>query len=104
MNFDTDLYRAKIARYGEKQAVVAMEECAELIQAISKSIRYENSGTYRENLKEEIADVLIMIETLKIMHEITDDEIQWYIDFKNERERKVEEVLIRLENEGGCLV
>jgi NTP pyrophosphatase (non-canonical NTP hydrolase) len=99
MNFDTDLYRAKIARYGEKQAVVAMEECAELIQAISKTIRYDNGGTYRENLKEEIADVFVVIETLKIMHEITDAKIQRYIDFKNDRERKEEASLRRMETE-----
>lgn len=44
------------------QQVVAMEECGELIQAISKSIRGAE-----HNVEEEIADVEIMIEQLKLM-------------------------------------
>lgn len=43
---------------------VAMEECAELIQAISKIKRYGCSKEYCDNLNEEIADVSICIEAL----------------------------------------
>lgn len=43
---------------------VAMEECAELIQAISKIKRYGCSEEYCDNLNEEIADVSICIEAL----------------------------------------
>lgn len=46
------------------QKVVAMEEMAELIQAISKSIRGKD-----HNIEEEIADVEIMISQLKIMYD-----------------------------------
>ena len=46
------------------QKVVAMEEMAELTQAISKSLRGEN-----HNVEEEIADVEIMIIQLKLMYE-----------------------------------
>lgn len=42
--------------------IVAMEECSELIQAISKYLRGRET-----NLEEEIADVEIMLEQLKIM-------------------------------------
>ena len=40
-----------------------MEECAELIQAISKDIREEE-----HNIEEEIADVEIMLTQLKLMY------------------------------------
>lgn len=44
------------------QQVVAMEECGELIQAISKSIRGKE-----HNVEEEIADVEIMLQQLKMI-------------------------------------
>lgn len=40
---------------------IAMEECGELIQAISKTVRY---GSKANNLSEECADVLICIDAL----------------------------------------
>ena len=61
---------------------IAMEECAELIQAISKLRR--GKGNY-ENLAEECADVLICIDYLKQITHITDEEIQKWIDFKLDR-------------------
>lgn len=47
---------------------VAMEECAELIQAVSKIKRYGCSEEYCDNLNEEIADVGICIEALLKMN------------------------------------
>ena len=47
-----------------------MEECAELIQAISKEKRGKID---RDNMTEEIADVLICIEMLKQMYMISED-------------------------------
>lgn len=62
------IYLRAIEKYGkEQQCMVAMEECAELIQAISKAIRYNEIG----NLKEEIADVTIMIEQLRTIFGIS---------------------------------
>lgn len=53
-----------IAKYGaEEQEGVAQEECAELIQAISKKHRGK-----QHNIVEEIADVEIMLEQLKIIN------------------------------------
>lgn len=58
-----ELYRKAIGNYGEAaQQIVAMEECSELIQAISKKLRGRET-----NLEEEIADVEIMLEQLKLM-------------------------------------
>ena len=52
-----------ILHYGKNnQSTVCMEECAELIQAISKAKRGKIN---RDNMIEEIADVLICIEMLK---------------------------------------
>ena len=47
----------------EEALVITMEECGELIQACSKAIR---CGTYENNdsLKEELCDVMCMIELL----------------------------------------
>lgn len=54
-----------IAKYGaEEQEGVAQEECAELIQAISKKHRGKP-----HNIAEEIADVEIMIAQLKIIND-----------------------------------
>ena len=51
--------------YGrEAQMGVAQEECAELIQAISKVRRKGAAADSKEHLAEEIADVLIMCEQL----------------------------------------
>lgn len=76
--------------YGPKmQCIIAMEECAELIQAISKLQRFEvKKASKWDNITEEIADVLICIEQLKLMYCITDKDIQGFIDFKVERQFK----------------
>lgn len=66
------------------QARIAMEECAELIQAISKRLRYPKDKKRKDNLIEEMADVLICIEQLKIMFDISEKEIQEWI-FKKEK-------------------
>ncbi len=76
------LYEAAIAAYGEReQSAVAMEECSELIRAINKYHRNPKKEN-RENLVEEIADVLIMIEQLKIMYKVTDEQIDEAVTMK----------------------
>ena len=51
--------------------VLTMEECGELIQACSKSLRKDNYRT-NKNLKEELGDVYTMIQ---LMHEL--DIVSW---------------------------
>lgn len=75
-------YEEKHENYSE---IVCMEECSELIQAISKSIRYKHSKEYEENMVEEIADVYICAEILKSINRITDEEIQTMVDKKMKR-------------------
>jgi NTP pyrophosphatase (non-canonical NTP hydrolase) len=57
------IYRKASDTWGTvAQLIVAVEECAELQQAIIKAIR---SGVPSDNLAEELADVEIMIEQVK---------------------------------------
>jgi NTP pyrophosphatase (non-canonical NTP hydrolase) len=73
-----------ILHYGKNnQSTVCMEECAELIQAISKAKRGKIN---RDNMIEEIADVLICIEMLKQMYMISDEKINKWIEKKQARE------------------
>lgn len=59
----TKLYKKVIQAYGKSaQMIVAMEECSELIQAISKKLRGRET-----NVEEEIADVEIMLEQMRLM-------------------------------------
>lgn len=80
-----------ISRYGaDAQAMVNMEECAELIQAASKMRRVTNAGSddtaARYNLVEEAADVLICIRQMQEIYGITDHDIQLMVDKKCRRQ------------------
>lgn len=69
-------FNQSIIRCGEEpQCRQAMEECAELIQAINKCIRYPDRKDCHNNLIEEIADVEIMLYQLKVMFNVSDDEV-----------------------------
>ena len=78
-----DVLKRAIQTYGEtSQEIVAMEECGELIQSISKNFRGVGKV---EDVVEELADVLIMIEQLKVIYHIEDKEIYDAIEFKVNR-------------------
>lgn len=79
-----------IDKYGENYCTrIAMEECAELIQAINKMSRlnrgYKDYNSAKDNLTEEIADVLICMEQLKMIYNIADDDIQLWVNQKYQR-------------------
>lgn len=81
---EVSICQKAIQKYGKSaQMVVAIEECSELQKALTKTLREQPNLL---NIAEEIADVEIMIEQLKLI-------------FKNERQ--VEEFkkhkLMRLE-------
>lgn len=84
MRINKKLISKSINYYGKDvQTTVCMEECAELIQSISKLKRY---GVYdTSNLAEEMADVLICIEILKQVYSVTDAELHEWIDKKQGR-------------------
>lgn len=59
------------------QSMIAMEECAELQQVISKCYRNKEliPTEVRENLIEEMADVMICLQQLQYMYYIDDEEL-----------------------------
>ena len=64
-----EILTTAIRTFGEKeQECQAIEECAELIQAINHKHRGRPS-----NIPEEIADVEIMLEQLKIINDCADE-------------------------------
>lgn len=80
---DKQIIADSIEHYGEEvQSTVCMEECSELIQAISKEKRGKSD---RMHLAEEMADVLICIEILKQIYGITDELIRDWIKSKQTR-------------------
>ena len=86
------------AHYGIKsQEQVAIEECAELIQAITKSNRgVQNAKEFVERLGDiagEIADVLIMCEQLIYLYgigELVNEQIEYKISRQLDRMKKGE--------------
>ncbi len=68
--------------------VVTMEECGELVQACSKILRRQElygDTKYINNLKEEVGDVVAMIEIMKQYHLITQEEIDQRVAVKREK-------------------
>lgn len=66
---DKEIFKKAIAIYGEQaQENQTIEECAELIQAINHKHRGRE-----HNIPEEIADVEIMLEQLKIINNCADE-------------------------------
>ena len=91
MKVDIPVQGKVIARYGlTAQAMVHMEECAELTQAISKMNRVREAGISdtdaRFNLVEEMADVLICMEQIQEIYNIRSLEIQEMIIRKCRRQ------------------
>ena len=78
-----DIIERSIKEYGRiTQSVICMEECSELIQAVSKQMRGIGS---KESLIEEMADVAICLEMLKDIYDIDDTEIGQQIQYKQYR-------------------
>ena len=81
------VWRESIRKYGkEMQSIVCMEECSELIQAVSKCLRGKPDAT--DNLAEEMADVTICLYLLKEMYGITDEQLEEWIARKTARQSK----------------
>lgn len=93
---DARINNETMDRYGIKmQSLVAMEELAELQKAISKLVRNSEERTkpfdfkgLRNNLIEEMADVLICMDQLIEYYQIERHEIQELIQAKQERQAK----------------
>jgi NTP pyrophosphatase (non-canonical NTP hydrolase) len=69
----------------EEMLVITMEECGELIQACSKFIRTGGKARYRQNLRDEIGDVVTMIEIIKASGLITQEQIDARVEVKRNK-------------------
>ena len=69
------------ANTGDDERIYLMEECAELIQACTKSIRKWSDDT-RKNLVEEMAHVYMSLNHVRHQYKISAEEIQEKIDEK----------------------
>ena len=86
---------------------IAVEECAELIQSITKVKRYGFHDKYEDNLHEEVADVLICIAELVCLGYLDIDKVKDYQKLKINREieraiQKEEELRKETEKHGTC--
>ena len=87
------IIEAAIAKLGEEnQMRQTQEELAELIVAINKyerAIKNDGCSSYiaytRKNIIEEMADVLIMLDAVKKILDIQDEEIEHFRAFKSSR-------------------
>lgn len=85
-----DIKKIIAASDKDTQIDKAIEECSELIKALLKE-RYAREieiPTRREEIIEEIADVLIMCWQLQVIFEIPDDEIRKTMEGKIKRTLK----------------
>lgn len=94
-----DINKKAVQRYGMPiQSTIAMEECAELIQAISKMKRDASYQNY-DHLVEEMADVYIILDQLQYMFNVKQDDLENMIGFKQNRTfvRMVDEPIMKAE-------
>ena len=85
---ETEIMTMAVAIYGKGQLVKAMEEMAEAIQAVSK-VYLETESTsakdriaHRIHLAEELADVEIMTEQVKLLMPDVADAVNAYREYK----------------------
>ena len=80
--YEKEIFNKAITKWGKNaQIIVAIEECGELIQALTKFLR---DPVELDNVNEEIADVGIMLDQLKLMFCNT-IEVETYRDLKIQR-------------------
>lgn len=80
-----DLYENLIMKYGDAQVVVAIEELSELQKELCKSLRGKEN---KNAILEEMADVYIMLEQMKIWFMLDDTKIEQKIEEKNKRTKE----------------
>lgn len=92
-NMNRQVLRKALRIYGESNQIIKLgEEIGELLQAVSKfhwrSNSYDSPGeqaAFRKAVVTEVADVMVMLEQVKLMVEIDDDELSEEITRKVER-------------------
>lgn len=83
----TDVYEQAVQEWGrEAQIMMAIEECSELIKELTKLYR---GDTVDQNVPEEVADVEIMMEQMRVL--FGDKTVETY------KRRKLDRLESRLE-------
>lgn len=85
MDNQESVYVKLIEKYKDKQLIVAIEELSELQKELCKTLR---GNINKENIIEELADVYIMLDQIKIYFSITCNEVKEMIDKKIERTKE----------------
>lgn len=95
-NLNKEDFEAVSKFWNDAMPMKAMEECGEFIQALSKYEVFVKSShpdmdnekinqkaeTFRNKLIDEIRDVYISLEAIKIMYDIDDNELNGKIEMK----------------------
>lgn len=83
------LQRARETYGAHKQIGVAAEECTELAKELIKAFRYDSFDDVvrntKENVVDEVADVLIVLDHVFQLFNITSEDLQPHIDKKLQR-------------------
>lgn len=74
-----------VEKYGDKQIVVAIEELSELQKELCKSLR---DKTNKDNIIEEMADCIIMINQMQLFFKISEIELNKMIEQKLNRTKE----------------
>ena len=82
-----------IDKYKSKQVVVAIEELSELQKELCKVLRDKPN---KENIIEEMADCIIMLNQMQLYFSISDEELHQEINYKLNRTK---ERLLEVRNE-----
>ena len=82
-----EVYAKLLEKYGDAQIIIAIEELSELQKELCKVLR--EKGVY-DSVVEEIADVEIMLEQMKMYFGIDDEEVE------EVKKNKIERTIKRL--------
>lgn len=86
MTYDQALILNKLVdKYKEKQINICIEEMSELTKALCK---HNRGKTDLENIKEEIADVHIMLMQMLMLFNIDEEEFLKIVDYKINRTKE----------------
>ena len=80
-----EFYTQLLRLYGDKQIIIAIEELSELQKELCKFLRGKSNY---DNMVEEIADVEIMIEQMKIYFNILNKDLERMKEHKIERTKE----------------
>ena len=80
-----EIYTKLLNLYGDKQIIIAIEELSELQKELCKALR--NNCNY-DNIVEEIADVEIMLEQMKLYFNILNKDLERMKEHKIERTKE----------------